>query len=146
MKRLTCIALSLLMAMSLGSTKAKSVKPATLTVDYVVSAYVDAIAHGKIKNIADVFTDDLKYSMVRGSVTKVYGKADVLEYFNNLKDVEQDCVVKVSVNDKTPDVVIAKVSMKFPTFTRTNYVTMVNSGKGWRITNVYSDFKESGKR
>ena len=36
--------------------------------------------------------------------------------------------------------VVVKVDMKFEDFTCSNYVSIANTGNGWKIINVYSVF------
>ena len=42
--------------------------------------------------------------------------------------------------ESNANIAIVKVDMKYSDFTRSNYVTIANTGNGWKITNVYSTF------
>ncbi len=57
------------------------------------------------------------------------------------KNVEQACTTSTRVVENNAYMAVVKVDMKFDQFTRSNYVTLVNTGNGWKITNVYSIFK-----
>ncbi len=57
------------------------------------------------------------------------------------QNVEQTCTVSTSEVETNADMSLVKVDMKYEGFTRSNYVTMVNTGAGWKITNVYTVFK-----
>ncbi|WP_295653390.1 nuclear transport factor 2 family protein [uncultured Mucilaginibacter sp.] len=143
MKTLKTTILGLLMLVAFGAAKANVVKldDSKLTVNYAVNTYVDAVSLGNYKELSSLLDDNLKYSIERGNKTLVFNKAQLLESFKQEQGVKQDCEVSTSVNDSTPDVTIVKVEMKYADFTRTNYVTLVNSAKGWKITNIYSSFK-----
>jgi len=144
MKTLKTSILGLLMLVAFAAAKASPVKiydDTKLTVNYAVNTYVDAISLGNYKEMTALLDDNLKYSIERGTKTMVFNKAQFLESIKGDQGVKQDCEVSTSVNDSTPDVTIVKVEMKYADFTRTNYVTMVNSAKGWKITNIYSSFK-----
>jgi len=133
------------MLVAFGAANAKSIVyddgTNNATVNYVVNTYVDAVSLGNYKVLGALLDDNLKYSVERGSKTLVFNKAQLLESFKQDQGIKQDCQVSTSVNDSTPDVTIVKVELKYAEFTRTNYVTMVNSAKGWKITNIYSSFK-----
>lgn len=144
MKTLKATILAFLVVLAFGAAKAKTVYPNTddkTSVTYAVNTYVSAISQGKIKELNNLLDDNLKYSMERGSQKLVLDKAQYIESLKNNQNVEQDCLVTSTITESTPDVTLVKVEMKYAEFTRINYVTMVNSSKGWKITNIYSTFK-----
>ena len=65
----------------------------------------------------------------------------MLDYFKSNKDIEQTCTTSTSIVESNANVTIVKVAMKYADFVRNNYVTIANTGNGWKITNVYSVFK-----
>ena len=65
----------------------------------------------------------------------------MLEFFKSNKNIEQICTTSTSIVESNNNVAIVKVSMKYDDFVRNNYVTIANTGNGWKITNVYSVFK-----
>jgi hypothetical protein len=58
------------------------------------------------------------------------------------KNVEEDCTTSTSIMESNSDIAVVKVDMQFDSFVRSNYVTIANTGKGWKITSVYSVFKQ----
>jgi hypothetical protein len=144
MKTLKTTILALLIVVSFGAAKADSIynnNDDRMSVNYAVNTYVSAISRGHIKELNNLLDENLKYSIERGKKTLVFNKAEYLESLKADQGVEQDCLVTTTVNDTTPDVTIVKVDMKYAEFTRTNYVTLTNSSKGWKVTNIYSTFK-----
>jgi hypothetical protein len=65
----------------------------------------------------------------------------MIESLNDTKNTEQDCTTTTSVVESNEAMAVVKVDMQFEGFLRTNMVTVTNTGKGWKITNVYSVFK-----
>jgi len=57
------------------------------------------------------------------------------------KNVEMQCTTSTTVVESNADLALVKVDMKYSNSVRSNYVTLVNTGAGWKITNVYSVFK-----
>jgi len=144
MKTLKTTILALLIVVSFGAAKADTIynnNDDRMSVNYAVNTYVSAISRGHVKELNNLLDENLKYSIERGKKTLVFNKAEYLESLKADQGVEQDCLVTTTVNDTTPDVTIVKVDMKYADFTRTNYVTLTNSSKGWKVTNIYSTFK-----
>jgi hypothetical protein len=144
MKTLKTIILGLIAVMAFGAASAKTTNPAKekISVNYAVTTYVNAVAHGKTAGLSDVIDDNnFKYTMLRGENAMDYSKDDLLTSLKTSENVEQDCTTSVSVSENTPGVNVAKVVMKYKGFTRTNYVTLTDTSDGWKITNIYSVFK-----
>jgi hypothetical protein len=149
MKNLKTIGLLVMAIIGLGKAKANDIKQNDddrLSVNYAVNVYVDAISYGHINGLDKILDDNVKYTLVRENGNMVFGKDDILTYFKHVEDIEQNCLVTTVTDDRTPDVTIMKVYQKYPSFTRINYVTMVNSSKGWKITNIYSTMQQKNDR
>ena len=143
MKTLKSIILGLVTVLTVGAASAKSTNPANerTSINYAVSAYVNAATHGQIGALNDVVDNNFKFSMLRGKSMVSYNKAQLLESFSATENVEQDCKTSVSINENNADMTVVKVSMQYKAFTRVNYVTLANTSEGWKITNIYSVFK-----
>jgi hypothetical protein len=79
--------------------------------------------------------------MLRGTKVLSFSKTEVVDLLKANKNTEQDCVTSTSIVESNNDLAVVKVDMKYSSFTRSNYVTVTNTGSGWKITNVYSVFK-----
>jgi hypothetical protein len=79
--------------------------------------------------------------MLRGTKVMSYGKAEMLGFLKANQNIEQTCTISTSVVENNEDVSVVKVDMQYDGFVRSNYVTVANTGEGWKITNVYSVFK-----
>ncbi|EHQ28204.1 nuclear transport factor 2 family protein [Mucilaginibacter paludis] len=143
MKTLKTIILGLVILMSFGAANAKSINPPKekISVNYAVTTYLNAIAHGKNSGLSEVMDSNVKFTMVRGKSMLTYNKDQVLEIFKGSENIEQDCETTVSTSESAPDLTVAKVEMKYKEFTRINYLTLANTVDGWKITSIYSVFK-----
>ena len=144
MKTLKITILGLLMIATFGAAKANTVKHGgndMVSANYTINTYVGAISRGRVKDMTDLLGDNLKYSIQRGNKVLVFNKSQYVESAKNDQNLQQDCLVTTTVAESTSDVMIVKVDMKYADVTRTNYVTLINSDNGWKITNIYSVFK-----
>lgn len=142
MKTLKSIVLGLALLIVCSVAKANTYTDGeNLTQDYAISTYIDAMTHGKLKGLSEVLDSDVKFSMLRGKTVLHFTRNEMLESLNASKNVEQECTTTTSVVENNEAMAVIKVDMQFQGFLRTNMVTVTNTGKGWKITNVYSIFK-----
>jgi hypothetical protein len=102
---------------------------------------VDAMVRGRLDGFKNVLATNAGFSMLRGNQVVNFSKKQMLDYMEDNRNVEQVCDISTEVIESNSDISLVKVDMKFDGFTRSNYVTMANTGEGWKITNVYSVFK-----
>jgi len=140
MKTLRSILLGLAMLAMCGVVKANTNDNVKLTQTYAVNTYVDAMTRGRLNGLNDVLDNSASFSMVRGKQVLSFSKKQMLDYFKTNRNTEQICTTSTSVVESNADIAIVKVDMKYADFTRSNYVTIANTGNGWKITNVYSTF------
>ena len=141
MKTLKSIVLGLALLVVCGAAKANNINDDKSNVNYAINTFVDAMTRGKVAGLNDVLDKSAEFSMLRGKTVLSYGKKEMLEFFNSNKNIEQACTTSTSIVESTANVTIVKVAMKYDNFVRNNYVTIANTGNGWKITNVYSVFR-----
>jgi hypothetical protein len=145
MKTLKSIMLGLALLLVGSATNAATVKAAKLTRAaakltraHAINTYVDAMTRGKISGLNDVLDKTATFSMLRGKTVLCYSKKQMLDYFKSNKNTEQVCTLSTGIIKSDDNIAIVKVDMKYNGFVRSNYVTIANTGDGWKITNVYS--------
>jgi hypothetical protein len=142
MKNLKSIILGLALLVVCGAVKANPVTDnESLTATHAVNTYVDAITRGKLAGLNEVLDQTVKFSMLRGKKMLSFDKKQMMDFFKGDKNIEQTCTTSTDIVESNADIKVVKVDMKYDGFTRTNYVTVTNTGDGWKITNVYSVFK-----
>jgi murein endopeptidase len=141
MKTLKSIALGFALLATVCVAKAADKPAERLSKNYAINTYIDAMSRGKLQGMNEVLDATAKFSMLRGTKMLSYGKTEMLDFLKGSQNVEQTCTVSTSVVENNNDVSVVKVDMKYDGFTRSNYVTVANTGEGWKITNVYSVFK-----
>lgn len=112
----------------------------TATPNTALETYINAIGHGDVKNLDQVIDESATFSMLRGKNVVSYDKNEILNFYNESKGHEQNCVIRTSFVNRSATVTIARVDMKYENFVRSNYVTLSRVGNSWKITNVYSVF------
>lgn len=141
MKIIKLLTPAIIVLMACGVARAGNHKDeGMLTKAHAISTYVDAMAHGKLDGLTDVIDPTAKFTLMQGKHIGSYDKKQMIEFLSKIKNVEEDCTTNTSVFESNTNVTVVKVDMQFSTFTRSNYVTIANTGNGWKIINVYSVF------
>lgn len=142
MKTLKSIIAALALIIVCGVAKANvKAEGDNLTRNFAINTYVDAMTRGKVQGLGDVIDQSAKFNLLRGKSVLSFTKNEMIESVNANKNTEQNCTTSTTVMESNSDLAVVKVDMQFDGFVRTNYVTVANTGKGWKITNVYSVFK-----
>jgi len=140
MKTLKSILLGLALLAVGTAVKANNTNDGTLTENHAINTYVDAMTRGKLQGLNDVLDQSAQFSMLRGKTVLSFSKKQMLDYMQANKNTEQTCTTSTSVVESNANIAVVKVDMKYEGFVRSNYVTIANTGNGWKITNVYSVF------
>jgi len=140
MKTLKSILLGLALMVVCGAVKANNSDDGKLTQTHAINTYVDAMTRGKLQGLSDVLDQCAQFSMLRGKTVLSFSKKQMLDYLQANKNTEQTCTTSTSIVESNANVAVVKVDMKFDGFVRSNYITIANTGNGWKITNVYSVF------
>ena len=102
----------------------------------VLSKYIENTTTGQDHDFNELLGDDFKQYIDCDKKPLNYNKKQFMGYLKLSKDIKYNCTTEYSLVEETADIVIAKVDMKFPTFTKTNYVTLSNTKDGWKITSI----------
>lgn len=135
---LPCMAL--LLTFNLATAKDKSLAK-RLTKTYAIETYTRAISLGRIDDIENVLDPTFKFSQLHGDSVVSSDKKEMLDFFERIRDVDQHCAINIQNIESSNNVFIVKLDMKYHNLVRSNYITVANTGQGWKITSVYSSFK-----
>ncbi|MES2267608.1 MAG: nuclear transport factor 2 family protein [Bacteroidota bacterium] len=141
MKTFKSVTLGLVLLATCSIVKANDVPDANLTKTHAINTYVDAMTHGRISNLSQVIDKSAKFDIQRGNTVLSFDKKQMTNFLKGEKNIEQECTTSTRIVENNTDLAVVKVDMKYDHFTRSNYVTLANTGNGWKITNVYSVFK-----
>ena len=141
MKSLKMAVLSIALLAVFGVANVAKASGVPLTENDVINTYVNAMTQGKVTGINAAFDEHATFSMLQGKKVVNISKSDMLAFFNETKGVQQNCTTSTSVIENNANNSIVRVDMQYGNHIRSNYVTMVNTEDGWKITDVYTIFK-----
>lgn len=124
-----------------ATARAKAPDDGIFTKTHAINTYVDAMTRGKLDGFDLVIDSSAKFTMLRKDKRLIsYTKNQELMFLNEIRNVEENCTASTTIIENTADMIVAKIDMQFEGFTRSNYVSIANTGNGWKIINVYSVF------
>jgi hypothetical protein len=113
-----------------------------LTMKFSINAFIDADTRGICDGLADIIDDYAKFNMIRSGQTWSFDKKQIVNQMLHLRGVKQNCTTTFNIMETYGNYALYKVEMRYPKFSRINYITMNECSEGWKITNVTSVFTE----
>ena len=107
-----------------------------------VSGFMDAFTEGRLKGFSSMLDEDVKFTISRGEKVITYGKSAIMNDLQKTSGIRQNCETDYSLVKSLPNQVTFRVDMKYPGFTRENFVTLVESNEGWKITHIASSYRK----
>lgn len=141
MKTLTTLTAALLIVLSFSAFTTEDQNSEKLKMNYAVQTYIDAVTNGQLKGFSEVIDNSANFTMTKGSSIVNHSKSEILNAMKSTKGIQQNCSTDFSVIEQTPNQAIVKITQKYDSFSRINFVTAANTSKGWKITNVSSSFQ-----
>jgi hypothetical protein len=140
MKTLKALLAATFMALSICTFAGEDPNSQNLSMDYALKTYINAFTSGKVKGFSEILDSDVKFTVARGQKIVSYSKSEMLNIMRNSENITQNCITDYSIVEQSATQAIVKVNMKYDSFSKVNYVTMAQTKKGWKITNVSSEF------
>lgn len=138
----TIALVALVFTVGITSVKADIINPdVNAARQNTLNTYISALTSGSVAEVANLFDSNVKFNISGSKKEFSFGKKEMLAFMKkNEGVVQQDCSTSFEWVDSQSNVAVAKVTQKYPSFSRVNYVTLVESADGWKITHVQSMF------
>ncbi len=137
--KITFVALTLFLL--IGNVKADKPKiHAYSNLKLSISTFIDADTRGICDGLTEIIDDNARFNAMHAGHVLSFNKKQMVNYMQSLEGVEQNCTTSYDVIEAHGNYVLVKVEMKYPTFSRFNYVTITECKGGWKIINVNSIF------
>lgn len=103
-------------------------------VSKVLDAYVRSVSAGESQLVEHLFRDDLEYYV--NDRAERHSKKEMVKFLKSMKGHTYDCETAYSVLDETTTNCLAKMTMRFQTFTRTDYIYLSSTDEGWKVCKI----------
>ena len=103
------------------------------TADLAIDHYVAVMTEGQSAGVEQLFTTDFSQK-VQASEDKTNSRSEVISFLKKQKGEQLNCKTSTTIVQESADYMIAKVTMQFEGFTKTDLVTLVNDGGNWKVS------------
>ncbi|UPZ35270.1 nuclear transport factor 2 family protein [Sphingobacterium sp. PCS056] len=110
------------------------------TADLAIDHYVAVMTEGQSAGVEQLFTTDFSQK-VHASEDKTNSRSEVISFLKKQKGEQLNCKTSTTIVQESADYMIAKVTMQFDGFTKTDLVTLVNDGGNWKISQSINSYK-----
>ncbi|WON94646.1 MULTISPECIES: nuclear transport factor 2 family protein [Sphingobacterium] len=120
-----------------------SVKPEErnlITADLAIDEYVGAMTEGQVANLDKLFTADFNQK-VCGKQDLKFSRLEMVEFLKKQKGIKMNCKTTTQIVEELPDYAIAKVTMQFDGFAKTDLITLVKENGTWKISKSVNSYK-----
>ncbi|MCW8309674.1 nuclear transport factor 2 family protein [Sphingobacterium sp. InxBP1] len=106
------------------------------TADFALDHYVAVTTEGESAGVEQLFAADFSQK----ANAAINGRSAVVNFFKKQKGEQLDCKVATDILEESADYMVAKVTLKFENFTKTDLVTLVREGDSWKVSKSIHSF------
>ncbi|WP_433901060.1 nuclear transport factor 2 family protein [Sphingobacterium puteale] len=107
------------------------------TADFALEHYVAVTTEGESAGVEQLFAEDFSQKANEAA----NGRSAVVKFFKKQKGEKLDCKVTTDIIEESADYMVAKVTMRFENFTKTDLVTLVREGDSWEVSKSIHSYK-----
>ncbi|MEI2271685.1 hypothetical protein OHD16_05985 [Sphingobacterium sp. ML3W] len=110
------------------------------TADFALDHYVAVTTEGESAGVEQLFATDFNQK-IQASNAQNHSRSEVVKALKKQKGEKLNCVVSTDILEESADYMVAKVTLIFEDFTKTDLVTLVREGKDWKVSTSINSYK-----
>jgi len=110
------------------------------TADFALEHYVAVTTEGESAGVEQLFAEDFNQK-IQASNAHSHSREAVIKSLKKQKGEKLNCTVSTDIIDESADYMVAKVTMKFENFTKTDLVTLIREGNEWKVSKSINSYK-----
>ncbi|QIH35573.1 nuclear transport factor 2 family protein [Sphingobacterium sp. DR205] len=110
------------------------------TADFALEHYVAITSQGESAGVEQLFAEDFSQK-IQASNAQSYSRVAVIKSLKKQKGEHLNCAVSTNIIEESADYMVAKVTMKFENFTKTDLLTLVREGNSWKVSKSINSYK-----
>ncbi|WP_407431566.1 nuclear transport factor 2 family protein [Arcticibacter sp.] len=140
MKTLRILTAALMAIISFSAFAEDETNSEKLKMNYTVKTYIDAVTQGRVKELAAVLESDARFTLTQGERIINFSRYETLKWLKMNEGIRQNCSTDYKIIEMDASQAVVKISLKYDTFSKINLLSLANTKKGWKITNVSTSF------
>ncbi len=110
------------------------------TADLALDHYVAVTTAGESAGVEQLFAEDFNQK-IQASNAQIHGRSEILKSLKKQKGEKLNCVVSTDILEESADYMVAKVTLKFENFAKTDLVTLEREGNSWKVSKSVNSYK-----
>ena len=110
------------------------------TADFALEHYVAVTTEGESAGVEQLFADDFNQK-IQASNTQSNSRNEVVKSLKKQKGEKLNCTVSTDIIEESVDYMVAKVTLKFENFTKTDLVTLERVSNVWKVSKSINSYK-----
>ncbi|WP_433901100.1 nuclear transport factor 2 family protein [Sphingobacterium puteale] len=110
------------------------------TADLALDHYVAVTTEGESAGVVQLFAKDFNQK-IQASNAQSNSRNEVVKSLKKQKGEKLNCTVSTDIIEESSDYMVAKVTLKFEDFTKTDLVTLERVGNDWKVTSSVNSYK-----
>ena len=110
------------------------------TADLALDHYVAVTTEGESAGVEQLFAEDFNQK-IQASNTQNHNRGEVVKSLKKQKGEKLNCKVSTDIIEESADYMVAKVTLKFENFTKTDLVTLERVGNDWKVSKSINSYK-----
>ncbi|WP_293955648.1 MULTISPECIES: hypothetical protein [unclassified Sphingobacterium] len=110
------------------------------TADSALDHYVAVTTEGESAGVEQLFAADF-IQKIQASNTQSNSRIGVVKLLKKQKGEKLNCAVSTDILEESADYMVAKVTLKFENFTKTDLVTFERAGNDWKVSKSINSYK-----
>ncbi|WP_146191145.1 nuclear transport factor 2 family protein, partial [Sphingobacterium athyrii] len=121
------------MAANKPASKTEKVTVNLSTADFALEHYVAVTTEGESAGVEQLFAEDFNQK-IQASNVQSHSRSAVVKSLKKQKGEKLNCTVATDIIEESADFMVAKVTLRFEDFTKTDLVTLVREGNDWKVS------------
>ena len=110
------------------------------TADFALEHYVAVTTEGESAGVEQLFAEDFNQK-IQASNAQSHSRSAVVKLLKKQKGEKLNCTVSTDILEESTDYMVAKVTLKFENFTKTDLVTLERVGNNWKVSKSINSYK-----
>ena len=110
------------------------------TADLAIDSYVSVMTEGASQGVEKLFASEFNQK-IQGKVARTNSRSEVISFLKKQKGEKLNCTVSTDIIEESADYMVAKVTLKFENFTKTDLVTLERVGNDWKVSKSINSYK-----
>ncbi|WP_411973187.1 nuclear transport factor 2 family protein [Sphingobacterium sp. Lzh-3] len=110
------------------------------TADFALEHYVAVTTEGESAGVEQLFSEDFNQK-IQASNAQSHSRNAIVKSLKKQKGEKLNCTVSTEILEESADYMVAKVTLTFENFTKTDLVTLVREGNDWKVSKSINSYK-----